>query len=152
MRVPQLHNRDREFGTMTPMIDVVFLLLIFFVVTASGQIRESLLPTDLATAGVTNTDIASAEPEPLQVEVWLKLMHDASTSHTRVDMNGTVYENLAQLKAQLRTLAELGPENPVILDIERNVPLGDVVDVYDTCQAAGFHSVSFAADAPVNVE
>ena len=31
---------------MTPLIDVVFLLLIFFVCASTGQIRESLLPTN----------------------------------------------------------------------------------------------------------
>ena len=129
---------------MTPMIDVVFLLLIFFVVTASSQTREMLLPTELA-AGAVDANVVPPEPEPLSVEVWLSLKVDAALGGTVVDMNGTPYTDLDQLKAQLRLLAELGPENPVILDIAGNVPLGDVVDVYDTCQSAGFQSVSFAA-------
>ncbi|MCA8997278.1 MAG: biopolymer transporter ExbD [Planctomycetaceae bacterium] len=126
------------------MIDVVFLLLIFFVVTASSQTREMLLPTELA-AGAVDANVVPPEPEPLSVEVWLSLKVDAALGGTVVDMNGTPYTDLDQLKAQLRLLAELGPENPVILDIAGNVPLGDVVDVYDTCQSAGFQSVSFAA-------
>ncbi len=130
------------------MIDIVFLLLIFFVVTASGGVREELLPTELSAAGAVESDITPVEQEGLTVEVWLKLMYEAESRKTSVDMNGTAYQDLEKLKEQLRALAELGPENPVILDISRDVPLGDVVDVYDTCQAAGFESVSFAADAP----
>ncbi len=148
MRLPQQHNRDHDFDAMTPMIDIVFLLLIFFVVTSSGQMREALLPTELAAQGAVQTEILPVEPDPLTVDVWLKLMFDPESKQTSVDMNSTVYQDLEKLKEQLGTLAELGPENPVILDISGNVPLGDVVDVYDTCQAAGFESVSFAADAP----
>ncbi|WP_417849856.1 ExbD/TolR family protein [Thalassoglobus sp.] len=148
MRIPQQHERDHDFGAMTPMIDIVFLLLIFFVVTASGGVREELLPTELSAAGAVESDITPVEPQELTVDIWLKLMFEAEGKKTRVDMNGTVYEDLERLKEQLRALAELGPENPVILDIAGDVPLGDVVDVYDTCQAAGFESVSFAADAP----
>lgn len=130
------------------MIDIVFLLLIFFVVTASGQVRERLLPTELSATGTVDSEAISAETEALTVEVWLKLAIDPDDGQTTVDMNGTLYRDLEKLKDQLLALAELGPDNPVILDISRNVPLGDVVDVYDTCQAAGFVSVSFAADAP----
>lgn len=148
MKIPQSHDRDRDFGAMTPMIDIVFLLLIFFVVTASGQVRETVLPTDLAASGAITSEALPPEPETLTVEVWLKLTIDESNQRTIVDMNGTTYSDLDRLKQQLRTLAELGPENPVILDIAGTVPLKDVVDVYDTCQAAGFESVSFAADAP----
>lgn len=148
MRIPQQHSRDHDFGAMTPMIDIVFLLLIFFVVTASGQIREALLPTELAASGSVESEMVPPEPTQLTVEVWLKLSFLADEQRTTVDMNGTVYNDFTLLKSQLRTLADLGPENPVILDISGNVPLGDVVDVYDTCQAAGFDSVSFAADPP----
>lgn len=146
MRRPVHQPRDIDFNAMTPMIDIVFLLLIFFVVTASSKIHERLLPTELAADGAISTDIAPPEPQPPTVEIWLKLAVDEATDTTSVDMNGTVYTNLEKLKSQLRTLAELGPENPVILDIQPDVPLGDLVDVYDTCQAAGFESVSFAAE------
>ena len=147
MKIPQ-HDRDHDFGSMTPMIDIVFLLLIFFVVTASSQIRESFLPTDFQSSGAVQSQVIPPEDDSLTVDVWLRLMVGDSESGLLVDMNGTVYNDLPRLKDQLRTLAELGPENPIILDIDPEVPLGNVVDVYDTCQAAGFDSVSFAADAP----
>lgn len=146
MRRPVHEPRDLDLGAMTPMIDIVFLLLIFFVVTASAQIRELLLPTELSASGAVDVDVLPPESEPLTIDVWLKLSVAEETGRTVVDMNGTLYRDLDELKAQLRTLAELGPENPIILDIQPDVPLGDIVDVYDTCQSAGFESVSFAAD------
>jgi biopolymer transport protein ExbD len=134
---------------MTPMIDVVFQLLIFFVVAAAlGQMPESLLRTELAAAGAVQDAAAPIEREPWAVEVWVKLSLDRPSGRTVADMNGTVYEDLSQLKAQLRALSELSPDSPVILDNGDEVPLGDVISVYDTCRAAGFESVNFAADAP----
>jgi biopolymer transport protein ExbD len=152
MRIPSSHlhsDRERDYGVMTPMIDVVFQLLIFFVVAAAlGQMPESLLRTELAAAGAVQDAAAPIEREPWAVEVWVKLSLDRPSGRTVADMNGTVYEDLSQLKAQLRALSELSPDSPVILDNGDEVPLGDVISVYDTCRAAGFESVNFAADAP----
>jgi biopolymer transport protein ExbD len=127
------------------MVDVVFTILIFFVVTSSSELNERLLPTELPAAGAVPSLVAPAQPKPLTVEIWLKVFPD-DAARTVVEMNGTVYRDLEDLKAQLRALAQLAPENPVVLDINPDVPLGDVVDLYDTCQAGGFETVNFAAD------
>ena len=49
MRIPSHHfeSSGRRDATMTPMIDVVFLLLIFFICTASFQIIEHNLPSPI---------------------------------------------------------------------------------------------------------
>ena len=59
---------------MTPMIDVVFLLLIFFICTASFQIIEHNLPSQIqieAPGGTSDTSIESAEQdlEPVIVTI-----------------------------------------------------------------------------------
>src|SRR5690554_5968793 len=122
MRRPPPQLRERDFGAMTPMIDVVFLLLIFFVVTASSQIREVLMPAELSAAGSVESNVTPPEPRPLTVEIWLKLFRSPALQQTVVDMNGTEYQDLAEVKEHLESLAELGPENPVILDIAADVP------------------------------
>ena len=140
-------NFPRDYGDpMLPMVDVVFNLLIFFVVTASGSVPEKLLSADLPASGVVASPVVPVERESWVTDVWLKLSVTGETSTLQVDMNGTVYQDLDQLKANLRALAEVGPENPVVLDIAPAVQMDQLVDVWDTCIAAGFHSVSFAVD------
>ena len=146
MRAPG--NIPRDYGDpMTPMIDVVFNLLIFFVVTATGAPPEKLLPADLPANGAIASQVVPDEQKPLVTDVWLKLSLAGEAQALQVDMNGTVYQDLDQLKANLRALAEIGPENPVILDIAPTVQMEQLVDVWDTCIAAGFQSVSFAVDS-----
>ncbi len=149
MRIPTSHSRGAANAdtAMTPMIDVVFLLLVFFVCAVAGIARESLLATELAASGSVETDVSPVEPDPWVIEVWLKLKPGPSGRLT-VDMNGTVYEDLDTMEAQLVQLAQVDATNPVILDIAPETPLGDVIDVYDRCRRAGLQSVNFAADAP----
>ena len=141
-------NKPRDYGDpMTPMIDVVFNLLIFFVVTAVGSAPEKLMPADLPASGAIVSQVDPLEREAWVTDVWLKLSLADQTNTLQVDMNGTVYQDLNLLKSNLRALAEVGPENPVVLDIAPSVQMEQLVDVWDTCIAAGFQSVSFAVDS-----
>lgn len=133
---------------MTPMIDVVFLLLIFFVCASIGQIPESLLPTPLSSGSLEATEQVDV-PQPLG-EVWVKLRRvvGPEESITRAELNDQTYDDWTELRGTLKELASVAPEIPVILDIGATVPVGDLVDIYDTCRGAGFDTVKFAATAP----
>lgn len=130
---------------MTPMIDVVFLLLIFFICTASFQIAENVLPSNLLLAGSTVSDL-DVEPD-LQLErVIVKLR--MSERKLGWIVNDRPYAMLADVQAVLRAVAEIDPSLPVILDVEGSVPLGDVIDVFDICRRVGFEKIQFAASVP----
>lgn len=146
MRLP---FRSRTSGSteiaMTPMIDVVFLLLIFFICTASFQIAENVLPSNLLLAGSTVSDL-DVEPD-LQLErVIVKLR--MSERKLGWIVNDRPYAMLADVQAVLRAVAEIDPSLPVILDVEGSVPLGDVIDVFDICRRVGFEKIQFAASVP----
>ena len=61
------------------------------------------------------------------------------------EVGQAVYDQLADVRAALTRLAALEKGLPVILDIEGQVPVGNVVAVYDICLLAGFERVQFAA-------
>ena len=128
---------------MTPLIDVVFQLLIFFICASTGHMKELLLPTDFR-AGDVGTATPVEREKPLG-EVWIRLKR--SNDRTTALLEEREFDDLTQLTATLKTLAGIAPEIPVNLDIEGEVPLGDVIHVYDACRAARFRSVNFAADA-----
>ena len=145
MRIPSAH-RHADAGTidqaMTPMIDVVFLLLIFFVCASVGQTVEAVLPTELAAGNIA---AQQPEPPPEQLEpLWIRLIR--LPDHTEAELNGTRHANLDDLSGILTGLAqaEAAGDIPVVLDISHDVPVGDALRVYDECLAAGFASIDFA--------
>jgi biopolymer transport protein ExbD len=159
MKTPTSHDhRDIDADqAMTPMIDVVFLLLIFFVCASAGQIAEALLPTELSAGSLETVD--AVQPETPLGDVWLYLRRD-SQNRTVVQVNEGGVEHVdvsraavrAELRSQLLALAGATTEIPVILDIDDDVSVGDFINVYDICRAAKFDSINFATDVTGKVE
>lgn len=127
---------------MTPLIDVVFLLLIFFICASTGHLREMLLPTDFADGAIG--EMAPRQIEKPLGEVRIKLRREIDTTIFQVE--GLEFRDLERLEGMVRSLAKTAIDIPVILQIDGEVPLGDAVSVYDVCRAVQFHSIHFAAD------
>ena len=149
MRIPSSQrNKGLQFDqAMTPMIDCVFLLLIFFVCASLGRMAESLFSVDLSEGSIASAEAKPIETKPTWVtEVWLKLEWDETNGRTLVEMNGREFTQFEPLEADLKALAELSSDSPIILDIAGRVPAGDVIRVDDACRAAGFQSINYATD------
>ncbi len=151
MHIPSCRERElpREPVPMTPMIDVVFLLLIFFVCASAGQIREYVLGTKLASGNV-QTETPVEQPRPLLKPLWLHVRR-LPDGTTQVQFNssgrGRLFNDLAGLKQHLLQLAQIAPDLPVILDIAPNVSAQTMIAVYDICRLADFQDIRFAAAA-----
>ncbi|WP_310821217.1 ExbD/TolR family protein [Stratiformator vulcanicus] len=148
MRIPR-HEIDRSAAAdqaMTPMIDVVFLLLIFFVCASVGQTPELLLATELAGGKIASSVSPEDQPPPLG-ELWIRLSRAGEA--TAATVNGVTHPDLDALEAVLDGLveAEAASEMPAILDVGPEVPTGEVIRVYDACVSGGFQSIHFATDA-----
>jgi len=147
MRIRSVLNRDRDFGdsqTMTPMIDIVFLLLVFFVCVATDRVVEHDLPTELAGGGVA---AETAEPRDSWITEIRVKVYQAETGNAVIEMNGREFDDEEQFRQTLVSLADVSRESPVILDIDSAVEVGDVIKVYDACRAAKFTSINFAMRA-----
>jgi len=131
---------------MTPMIDVVFLLLVFFVYAASDQVVELILPSQLsAIAGSGPSDATDPPPEKDFPDTVIKVRRNAGTVAWSV--NGEPVATLNQLRGVLSGIAAARTDAPVIVHPEAATPMGDVVQVYDLARIAGFDKVQFAAAA-----
>jgi biopolymer transport protein ExbD len=144
MRAPTgFHRGNVGENMMTSMIDVVFLLLIFFVCAAAGKSAESLLPTHLSGGGV-GAAVARPDDAPKPDELWIRLTESEQGS-VLMTLNGTTYSQFAELQRVVTALSDVAPETPVVLDIAGTVPTGDMVRVYDTIRAARLTNISFNA-------
>jgi biopolymer transport protein ExbD len=128
---------------MTPMIDVVFQLMIFFVCTVSFRATEELLPANLLAAGAVPVE-SPLEPELEDLErIVVRIVSEGATIAWTV--NDRPCGSLDQVRDLLYSAAELASDLPIVLDVDGEIPLGEVVDVYDLCRLAGFKKIQFAA-------
>lgn len=79
MRVPVFHRRTAIGANMTPMIDVVFLLIIFFLVSSHLARQENRLPLDLPTA-------ATFQPADIEKQALTISVDDAADIRVRGDI------------------------------------------------------------------
>jgi len=145
MRRPPYHRDDRGRldVKMTPMIDVIFLLQIFFVSTASFRAAEEVLPANLSLPGsVSQTEPIDLELEDLD-EIVVKILWRDGRAGWQI--NGRDLSDLGQVRAVLEAAAKVKIDLPVILDVEAEVPIEDVIDVYDVCRQIGLERIQFAA-------
>lgn len=129
---------------MTPMIDVVFLLLIFFVWTASFQIVEQVLPSQLS-AATGNESTAADKPPPPEAdfdEVVIKVGWDGANPTWQI--NDDVVESLAGVRERLRTIAAIKADAPIFVLPDQAAPMLHVIDVYDAARLENFQQVKLA--------
>ena len=128
---------------MTPMIDVVFLLLVFFVWTASFQVVEYLLPSELSTLLGNQAALEEPPPEADFEDVVIRIhWTDDQPGWT---INDQQADSLAQLHQRLQAIAQVKQDAPVILHPDEEVPLGDVINVFDLSRLTGFEKIQFVA-------
>lgn len=121
---------------LAPMVDVVFLLLMYFVVSWNFAKFESEV----------NISVPKAENAPESAESPGELV-------IAVAPDGTVTVNNQQLSRdqlfeKLSRVASLFPGQAVILRGHNEAEFTHVMAVLDLCQKAGIWNVAFASDKP----
>ncbi len=127
---------------MTPMIDVVFLLLMYFLWTTSFQVPEQLLKPEMSpfqtTRGMTQPVGEDVDIDPIVVRIA------ETAGRLEWYVNDQPYPSLEQVASTLQTVIKIRSDVPVIVDPETSVPLGSVIDVYDLALRLGCPQVQFA--------
>ncbi len=126
-------KREELSVNLTPLIDVVFLLLIFFMVSASFN-RETQIVVDLPEA-------SNQEKEPLVDPV-----------EVTIDAEGLFYVNGKQLvntqfntlKIALGKVADEHKNKPLIISADGNAPHQAVVKAMDAARQLGIVHLSIA--------
>jgi len=134
----RLQNHVKEDPTvdLTSLIDVVFLLLIFFMVSTTFE-RESVLKVDLPEASA----VADREEIPDSLELV-------------IDAQGRMYLNDQRLidseertiRAAIEQLAGERRDLPLVLRADRETPHHFVVTAMDVAAQLGFLNLSIATD------
>ena len=115
---------------LTPLIDMVFILLIFFLVTASFT-KESGIDVDRPTAQTT------VRQEQASLIIGITKEGEIWIDNKQVDIR-SIRAHIEQLHAQ-------NPEGTVIIMADKNALTGVTVAVLDQVRLSGVNNVAIAA-------
>lgn len=117
---------------MAPMVDVVFLLLFFFITTQIFSQWETEINITLPTASTGDT------PQRLPGEIIINILADGETL-----VNQRVLDEPG-LSALLQDLSAIYPGQPVLLRADKTTAYEHVIQVLDQCRSADIWNIAFA--------
>jgi len=131
MRSRRARDQDDTEINVTPMLDVVFIMLIFFIVTASF-VKE-------AGIDVNRPDAATAERK------------ERGNILVAITENGQIWINKRQIdpravRANIERMHAENPQGSVVILADENSKSGLIVQVMDAARLAGVYEVSIATE------
>ena len=133
MRIGRRLEQETENIPLAPLIDIVFLTLVFFMTTAVFASLEAEIDIVLPTA-------SSAVPsDRTRGEIFINVKKDG-----RIILNDREMD-LDELQQVLNRVSEHFPGGAVIIRGDREAALGTAVAVMDCCKNADIQNISIAA-------
>jgi biopolymer transport protein ExbB len=129
MRPRRAAEADDAAIDLTPMLDIVFIMLIFFIVTAVF-VRETGVD-------VNRPDAQTDQPKS-NIAVLIAITED-----NRVFIDGRQIE-VREARIQIERLRSDNPKGPVIIQADEGADTGVAVEVMDQARLAGAPSISIA--------
>lgn len=128
LRKPSFENSNSESEiNISPLIDVMFILLIFFVVTMAFAEKSAL---DIERP---KSKEASETPEKA-LNVFVERSGKISVGGTYVSIES------------LERIASLRRERNVVIDSDASVEISRIVEIMDACSRVGIEKVFIASD------
>ncbi len=133
MRINQLMQRQAEDNgseiDLTPMLDVVFIMLIFFIVTASF-IKE-------AGVDVTRPEASTAQQvENVNILIAITATNEIWMDKRRVDRRS--------VRSVIERMHAENPKGAVVIQADKKSNTETVTSVIDSSRSAGVYDVSLA--------
>jgi biopolymer transport protein ExbD len=128
-------EEEENFGMeMTPMIDVVFLLLIFFMVSTVFVDFNRQMDLTLPSSKSANLD---ESPSTLEIEM---------TADKQIFFNGkkVTLDSLEKALGEAKGKPSEGLKKTAIIRADKNLPYGNVIKVMGILQSAGVPDISVA--------
>ncbi len=131
MRRLYRESNDDVGVDLTPMLDVVFIMLIFFIVTTSF-VKESGLD-------VNRPEAATAERKE-RGNILVAISHNDQIWIDRQQVD------VRAIRAHIERMHAENPQGSVVIQADKNSRTGLLVEVMDAARLAGVENVSLAAE------
>jgi len=146
-RLLQPHHRRLVALRMAPMIDIIFLLLIFFLVSAKWRPEENFLPLKLSATRVQQRPLVKPEPlaiyiSPTQTgcQVQIGQLRTVRIEDENIDANlAAVMEEIDKCLAAQRRFTT----DPVEIICDAQVKWEHLAKIYNVFYGAGLTDITF---------
>lgn len=133
MRLRSLYIEEKPTIMIIPMIDIIFFLLVFFMLSMLTMVTQKTIALQLPAATVAKVDTTKTLP-------------------VSVDKNGAIYFerekiSLPDLQSRLISAKKKSEKITVVLRGDVDSSYGDVVTVMDAIRHAGIDRISIATES-----
>jgi biopolymer transport protein ExbD len=128
---------DGEFGLqIAPMLDILFVLLLFFMVAAGSVKHEASIATQLP---------GNKPGPPGNIPMQITIDADGQVNVNNAPVDTTVGDDLPETISRLKGIVSNNPKQPVIITPTASTRQQRVVDVLNACAAAKVQNLAFGA-------
>ena len=129
MRLSSGYESKKARVEMLPLIDVVFLLLVFFIYAMVSMVIHRGLNIDLPAAGT------SSIVQDDYISITIDAANDLSLNAAPIEI-GELAERVLQLRG--------GGNKPVFIEGDRAADLGLAIELLDNLKSVGIEDISFS--------
>jgi len=115
-----------------PMIDIIFFLLVFFMMSTMFMVEQKVLPVVLPSASAAQVDTLRTEPVTVMADGTIRFGKDAVS--------------LPVLEARILSTVANDRESRFVLRADRKVAYGKVVEVLNVFRKLGVQRLTVAVD------
>ena len=132
MRINSLQTDEKPVLMIIPMIDIIFFLLVFFMMSMLTMVTQKTIALNLPKTTVAKVDTTKTVPVSVTKDGQIYVEQDPVT--------------LEELSARLATMKNGDETLTVVLRGDTEVNYGAVVSVMDVIRLSGIERVSMATD------
>jgi biopolymer transport protein ExbD len=132
------NSEDGDIGfQIAPMVDVVFVLMLFFMASADSQVAEHELNIRLPSR-------PTAELRGDTTAIIIDISPDGQVMANNQSLGTPTDKSLAVLRDWLKATQRFGGEDPVIIRPNAETRHERIIDVLNACAAAGIKNLTFS--------
>jgi biopolymer transport protein ExbD len=132
-------SEDGDMGfQIAPMVDVVFVLMLFFMASAGSQVVENELNISLPSGATASKSDAAKTPIIIDISPEGQVVANNQSFGSPTD------KSLNTLRDWLKATQSFGGEDPVIIRPNSETRHERIVDVLNACAAAGIKNLTFS--------
>ena len=132
MKIRERRFSDNPRLMVIPMIDIMFFLLVFFMMSTMFMVEQKVLPVTLPAASAPETGTQKVAP--------ITVMADGSISF------GEASVSIIELTDRIRTAMQQDVETRFVLRADKSVAYGKVVEVLDLLRKLGVQRLTVAVE------